>query len=128
MSLISSLIPALADKTAAADTGLKVAPRYEINETPESFSLLVHLPGVSKDGLELNVDQAEVRLNARLAWRKPEGWTALHRETPDATYELVLAHESAVDADKVQAELRDGVLRVTLSKTAALKPRKIAVD
>jgi HSP20 family protein len=131
MSLIaslSSLIPASADKTAAAaDTGLKVAPRYEIHETPESFSLLVHLPGVAKDGLELSVDHAEVRLTGRRAWSKPEDWTALHRETPDATYELVLAHEHGIDADKVEAELRDGVLRVVLAKTEALKPRKITV-
>ena len=128
MSLISSLIPALAEKPVVADTGLKVAPRYEINETSDSFLLLVHLPGVSRDGLELNVDHAEVRLNARPVWRKPEGWTTLHRETPDASFELVLSHESAIDADKVQAELRDGVLRVTLPKIAELKPRKIVVS
>jgi HSP20 family molecular chaperone IbpA len=131
MSLLSSQIPAQADKTSVADTdtdtGLKIAPRYEIKETPEAFSLQVYLPGVSKDGLDLKVDHAEVRLNARRAWRKPEGWTALHRETSDASYELVFSHQSAFDADTIQAELRDGVLRVTLPKAGAVKPRKIVV-
>ena len=49
------------------------------------------------------------------------------RETPPADYSLTLAHDNTFDADKVHAELRDGVLRVTLPKAEALKPRKIAV-
>jgi HSP20 family molecular chaperone IbpA len=60
----------------------------------------------------------------------PAGWTTLHRESaaPDAVYELVLTHDNAFDADKVAAELRDGVLRLSLPKIEALKPRKIAVN
>lgn len=133
MSLITSLIPALADKkqdgatAVAEDLGPTVAPRYEITETPEAYGLTVQLPGVAKDGLELSVDHEQVRLVGRRGWRKPEAWTTLHRETPDAAFELTLAHERAVDADKVKAELRDGVLRVALPKAEALKPRKITV-
>jgi HSP20 family molecular chaperone IbpA len=52
----------------------------------------------------------------------------LHRESADAPYELVLAHENAIDVDKIAAEIRDGVLRVSLPKHEALKPRKIAVN
>jgi HSP20 family molecular chaperone IbpA len=58
----------------------------------------------------------------------PTGWTTLHRETADSAYELLLAHDHAFTADKVVAELRDGVLRLSLPKTEALKPRKIAVN
>ena len=35
----------------------------------------------------------------------PAGWTPLYRETSDATYELLLSHDNAFDADKVVAEL-----------------------
>jgi HSP20 family molecular chaperone IbpA len=138
MSLISSLIPSFgaapAEKTNAAssttpatDLGPTVAPRYDVTETPEAYGLTVELPGVAKNGLELSVDHEQVRVVGRRAWTKPDGWTALHRETREAAFELVLAHGRAIDAEKVHAELRDGVLRVSLPKAEALKPRKIAV-
>ncbi len=103
-------------------------PAYELKETPGAFGATVYLPGVSRDGLELTVDEAEIRIVGRRAWKQPEGWTALYRETVDAPFELVLAHDNAVDADKIAAELRDGVLRVSLPKHEALKPRKITVS
>jgi HSP20 family molecular chaperone IbpA len=105
-----------------------VKPLYEITETNDAFGLTVHLPGVTKDGLEITAEDAQIRLVGRRAWKQPEGWTALHRETADAAFELVLTHENAIDADKIVAELRDGVLRVSLPKHEAIKPRKIAVN
>ena len=53
---------------------------------------------------------------------------ALHRESVDATYELVLTHDNAINSEAIAAELRDGVLSVTLPKAEAIKPRKIAVN
>ncbi len=139
MSLISSLIPSFAGAPAktsdgavaragAADHGPALAPRYQVAETPEAFGLTVELPGVAKDGLELSVDNEQIRVMGRRAWHKPEAWTALHRETRETAFELVLEHGRAIDAEKVHAELRDGVLRVSLPKAEALKPRKIAVE
>jgi len=135
MSLISSLIPAFATSPAtrsgapagSASSEPTIAPRYEVTETPEAYGLSVELPGVAKDGLELSVDHEQVRVLGRRAWRKPEGWNALHRESREAAFELVLDHGRAIDAEKVHAELRDGVLRVSLPKAEALKPRKVAV-
>lgn len=134
MSFLTSLIPSLssapaarADSAPAAGSEPTVAPRYQITETAEAFGLTVELPGVAKDGLELSVDHEQIRVVGRRAWRKPEGWTALHRESREAAFELVLDHGRSIDADKVHAELRDGVLRVSLPKAEALKPRKIAV-
>ena len=40
----------------------------------------------------------------------------------------MLTHDNVLDLDKVQAELRDGVLRVALVKTEAIKPRRITVS
>jgi HSP20 family protein len=88
----------------------------------------VRLPGVAKDGLEITADSSQFRVVGRRAWQQPEGWTAVHRETEDAPYELVLAHDNVLNVDQIQAELADGILRVTLPKTEALKPRKIAVN
>lgn len=141
MSLITSLIPSLAgaptqteEGSASAsrnatgtDLGPTVSPRYQVTETAEAFGLVVELPGVAKDGLELSVDHAQIRVVGRRAWQQPEKWTAHHREIRDAAFVLNLEHGRAIDAEKVQAELRDGILRVALPKAEALKPRKITV-
>lgn len=132
MSLLTSLLPTVSpqsklETTPANDKLPSIAPRYQIAETPEAYALTVDLPGVSKDGLELSVDHEQIRVFGRRAWLQPATWTALHRETREAHYELVLEHGRAIDFAKITADLRDGVLRVALPKTEALKPRKIAV-
>jgi HSP20 family protein len=135
MSLISSLIPSIKRTAAPADTaagpsdlGPTIKPAYELNETTDGFSVTVQLPGVDHAGLELNADADSVSIVARRTWKQPEGWTSLYRESTDTAYELVLSHENVIDLDKIQAELRDGVLRISLVKTEAVKPRKITVS
>lgn len=134
MSLINSLIPNLGRNLARSErpgeTQLEptLKPLYEIKETEEAYGVTVYLPGVAKDGLEITAEAGELRIVGRRAWKQPEGWTPLYRESTDAPFELVLTHDNAIDADKVAAELRDGVLRVSLPKAEALKPRKITVS
>jgi HSP20 family molecular chaperone IbpA len=134
MTLLNTLIPSFnrapaeQDASRPADLARTVKPAYEIKETPEAWGLTVYLPGVTKDGLELTAEEGQFRVVGRRAWKQPEGWTSLYRETGDAAFELVLTHENTVDADKVVAELSDGVLRVSLPKHEAIKPRKIAVN
>ena len=133
MSLLNNLLPSLQrtstnGATAPADElGATIRPVYEIKETPDAFGVTVFLPGVAKAGLELTAEDGQVRIVGRRAWTRPEAWTALYRETSGAPFELVLTHEHAIDPDKIVAELRDGVLRVSLPKPEALKPRKIAI-
>jgi HSP20 family protein len=135
MSLFTNILPtftrapaaACADGAACSSSGSAIKPSYRVQETPEAYRLSVNLPGVAKDGLELTAEGNEVRITGRRGWTQPEGWTALHRETAESNYELVLTHDNAIDADKIAAELRDGVLVVTLPKPEAVKPRKIAV-
>ena len=134
MSLLNTIVPSLSrspdnrdGKNRAADLARAVKPLYEIKETPDAFGLTVYLPGVTKDGLEITAEEGQLRIVGRRAWKQPEGWTALHRESVDAPFELVLAHDNAIDPEKIAAELRDGVLRISLPKHEAIKPRKIAV-
>jgi HSP20 family molecular chaperone IbpA len=133
MSLLDVLTPsrvrgsATHDHNRASDFAGTIRPRYEFKETAEAWGLTVHLPGVSREGLELTAEEGQLRIVGRRAWKQPEGWTALYRETADLPYELVLTHDNAVNVDAIAAEVRDGVLRVSLPKHEALKPRRIAV-
>jgi HSP20 family molecular chaperone IbpA len=131
MSLLNHFLPsqtATSTQDNASELGNTVKPAYEIKETPEAFGLTVYLPGVAKDGLELTAEEGQVRIVGRRQWKQPEGWTSLYRESGDATFELVLEHDNAIDAEKITAELRDGILQATLPKHEAAKPRKIAVN
>jgi HSP20 family molecular chaperone IbpA len=133
MSLFNTLVPALGrspsarDNNRPADLAETVKPVYEIKETEEAFGATVFLPGVTRDGLEITAEENQIRIIGRRAWKQPEGWTALHRESTNVPFELVLSHDNAIDTDKVAAELRDGVLRISLPKHEAIKPRKITV-
>jgi len=133
MSLLNTLLPTFTRNGAVAtdansDLSPVVKPAYEIRETPDSFALTASLPGVAKDALELTAEAGQFRIVGRRSWKQPDGWTTLYRETAEAPYELVLTHDNAIDADKVSAELREGILRIVLPKREALKPRKIAVS
>ena len=133
MSLVNTLIPSLGRALSerqrnAQDVGPTVKPLFEIKETDEAYGITVYLPGVAKEGLEITAEAGELRIVGRRTWKQPEGWTPLYRESADAPYELVLTHDNAIDAEKIAAELRDGVLRISLPKAEAFKPRKIAVS
>jgi HSP20 family molecular chaperone IbpA len=133
MSQFNSLVPSFGRSPAngegakGSDLGRTVRPVFEVKETDEAYGLTVQLPGVAKEGLEITAESGEVRVVGRKGWKQPEGWTALYAESADAPYELVLGHDNAIDVEKIHAELRDGVLRASLPKAEALKPRKIAV-
>lgn len=134
MSFLKALIPStnsetsLCEKQGCTESASTVRPRYELDETPEAWALTVFLPGVDKAGLEMTIDDGQLRIVGRRAWKNPGSWTALYRETSDAAFELAIDHDKAVDAEKVHAELADGVLRASLPKVAAIQPRKIAVN
>lgn len=133
MSLLNTLIPSLSGtparrkRDAAGEFNPTVKPANEIQETADAWGVTVYLPGVAKDGLELTAEDGQFHVTGRSAWKQPAGWTALYRESADMPFELILTHDNAIDADKIAAELKDDVLRVSLPKHEALKPSKIAV-
>jgi HSP20 family protein len=133
MSLLNSIVPSLNRAPATTDRqagelGRSIKPHYEIKETPDAWGVTVYLPGVGKEGLELTAEDNQLRVVGRRAWKQPEGWTALYRESVDVPFALVLSHDNAIDIDRIAAEIGDGVLRVSLPKHEAIKPRKIAVS
>jgi HSP20 family protein len=136
MSLFNQIVPRLSRSFARQQNGAQgntepeftVKPVYDLTESADAWGLTAYLPGVTKEGLELSVEDSLITLRGRRAWQKPEGWTAVYRESVDAPYALTLQHDNTVDAEKIHAELKDGVLRVSLPKAEAVKPRKIVVN
>jgi HSP20 family molecular chaperone IbpA len=132
MSFFNQIVPRLSrpfnGEPAATENEFTVRPAYKFTDNAEAWGLVAHLPGVTREGLELTAGDGRITIRGRRGWQKPEGWTAVHRESLDAPYELSFEHDNTVEADKIHAELKDGVLRVSLPKAEAIKPRKISVN
>lgn len=129
MSIFNALIPAVRKNQALAEEAHQSRrPQFQVNETDQAYHLTVNLPGVAKSGLEITDEGGELTIVGTRASRIPEGVAVLHRESSDAPFKLVLAHENTVDTGKIEAEMKDGVLRLTLAKAESAKPRKIQVS
>ena len=83
---------------------------------------------MTKEALALTAEDGRLTIRGRRGWQKSEGWTAVYRKSLDAPYELTLEHDNTVDADKIHAGLKDGVLRVSLPRAEALTPCKITLN
>lgn len=136
MNIFNQIVPRLtrsvgrkSDEAAdeATNTGLTLKPLFEVEEAPEAWSLTVQLPGVTKENLELTAENDQITIVGRRSWQAPADWTALYRESVDSPYRLVLEHDNNVDVAKIAAELKDGLLKVSLPKVEAVKPRKVTI-
>jgi HSP20 family molecular chaperone IbpA len=133
MSFINSILSKVNPTTTTAaerapQPEFTLKPAYRISQTPEAWTLTVQLPGVAKEGLDISVEDGIISIHGRRQWQQPGEWTSLYRESYDSSYALTLQHDHTVDASRIQAELKDGVLRLSLPKVEAAKPRKINVN
>ena len=103
-------------------------PRYYVDQSKDDTLVQVELPGVSKDELNLTVENKEMLIEGSASYRLPESWKILHRESKARAYRLRLRIGDQVDQAAIKAQLSDGVLTVTLPKAAAAKPKKVEIS
>ncbi len=102
-------------------------PRVDVYETNEGFVLLADLPGVEPASIDLSVTGNVLTLRGeKVASELPEGH-AQAREREVGAFHRQVTLSSEVNFDAVQAESRNGVLKVTLPKQEAAKPRTIPI-
>lgn len=114
--------------TPAAETRSARRPRYLIENTPEAHTIRVELPGVTKDAVQLKLEDGVLHLSATRASTAPENWKPVHRELSDEGYELRLKLNDRVDDGRLSANLEDGVLTLVLPVKEAVKPRSITIQ
>jgi HSP20 family protein len=104
-----------------------VAPEVNIYETPEGYVLEAEMPGVPKDGIEVTLENNTLTF---VGHRKHECVTGhpLYRESRQADFRRVFELDPAVDPEKISAEMRQGVLTLTLPKAERVRPRKITIS
>ena len=103
-------------------------PRVDIVEKENELLLIADMPGTTRDAIELNYEDGQLTIHARVAQRAPEKARALRSEYGVGDYRRTFQIGKGVDAQAMHAEYHAGVLTVHLPKAEAAKPRKIVVN
>ncbi len=107
-------------QTVATSLASEDAFPVDVYADKENVFVRAELPGVNREGLNVEITDDQLTIaGSRKNPRDPEN---------AETFSRTLTIPEAVQADKVAAAYQDGVLTVTLPKTEAVKPRKIAVN
>lgn len=104
-----------------------VTPRVNIVEDDQNVHIEAELPGVAKGGVEIEIRDGELTLKGRRQVRTNNGALRL-AERAEAGYWRVFTLGNGVQADKITAEMNDGVLKLTVPKAEHVKPRVISVN
>ena len=102
-----------------------IAPEVDILENEEEILLYADLPGVTREDLTIHIDNGKLTLNG-IRKLKAEG-AAVWEELGYVEYHRVFSVPQSIDTANISAELRDGVLKLHMAKSAGAKPRKIEI-
>jgi HSP20 family protein len=102
-----------------------VAPRVNIIDNADDVLIEAELPGVAKDAVDIQVNNGDLVVTGRRA-------NGLHgtkhiAERPRATYRRVFTLTKAIDPEKIDAHMENGLLQLRLHKAESVKPRKITI-
>lgn len=122
------------DIEVASSTGKNLATREEtrymvppvdIYETDSTLAVIVDLPGVGKDDVDIRVDQGILTIKGKIRYERPKGLIRGEFGLLDFFRQFQLSDE--VDQSKISAESKNGVLTITLPKAEKAKPRQVKV-
>jgi HSP20 family protein len=102
-------------------------PNADIYETPNELKVVLEMPGIEKNNIEINIEDDVLRVEGRLDLSKYAGLQPLYTEYNVGHYARSFQLSSKIDQSKIAAEMKDGVLSLTLPKAEEAKPRTIRV-
>ncbi|MEZ4331113.1 MAG: Hsp20/alpha crystallin family protein [Myxococcota bacterium] len=107
-----------------------VYPLVNLSENEEGYVLSAELPGVSPDAITVSIEGSTVTLSGERKIEYPVGQgAAVHRrERQSGSFRRAFELPSEIDLDRARASHKNGILTLTLPKSAAAKPRQIAIE
>jgi HSP20 family molecular chaperone IbpA len=96
--------------------GVLFVPRSDIYETADAIHLICDMPGVGKDAADITLEQNILTISGHIEPREHEGQTLNYAEYRVGDYERRFTLSGEIDRDGIEAQLQDGVLRITLPK------------
>jgi HSP20 family molecular chaperone IbpA len=101
-------------------------PRTDIYESDDEIVLITDMPGVDEDTVDITVEKNILTVNGLVEATEPEGYTLSYAEYRVGDYQRSFKLSNEIDQEKIDATIKDGVLRLTLPKVGPTT-RKIAV-
>jgi HSP20 family protein len=113
----------------AAQHGTGWAPPIDVYETEDRYVVTAELPGLAREQIELAVQDNRLSIRGARSAGTPESSTRHYHqvERGHGAFERLFRFADPVEQDRITADLRDGVLTITLPKAAA-PPRRIQVS
>jgi HSP20 family protein len=114
-------------RTEEEDTARFIRPRTSVFEYDDSVKLIMDMPGVSRENLEINYNRGELSISG-----KREGWDkdnmkACYCERFEGGFKRIFSLDDTLDPEKIEAKISNGVLELNIPKMEAVKPRKIEI-
>jgi HSP20 family protein len=103
-------------------------PRVDIWETEDAILVAADMPGADENSVDVTVEKNVLSINGKVERERPEGHSILLSEYDVGDYQRVFTLPNEIDQERIQASVRNGVLRLTLHKARAAKPKKIEVS
>lgn len=103
-------------------------PSIDIHEGPDGLILEADLPGVTESSLRIDLEHNVLNLQARVVRPIPAGARLLHEESPIVGFFRSFILTDDIQKDAIRAELKNGVLRLTLPRAERAKSRRIEVS
>ena len=114
----------LAERTESRNV---FVPRTDIYEQKDALVVIADMPGVDEKSVDINVEKNVLTITGRVAAEEIPGYRLLYSEYETGDYERSFRLSNEIDVDKIEATVRQGVLRIVLGKSEAAKLKKIAV-
>jgi HSP20 family protein len=110
-------------------TGRPWSPAVDILETEDAVTLKADLPDVKTEDIDIQVENGTMTLKGHRSFERNDAVKGYHRiERSYGEFVRSFAVPPTVEADKVAAEYKNGVLTITLPKKEAAKPRQVKVE
>jgi len=107
--------------------GRVFTPRTDIYEREDAIVVVADMAGVDEQSVDINVEKNVLTITGRVARQEPEGYTLRYAEYDVGDYQRTFTLSNEIDVGRIEATIKNGVLRVTLPKSAETLPKKIAV-
>ena len=104
-----------------------IRPRTSIQERPDAVTIVMDIPGVSKENLDIQFNRGELMITGhRETWNR-EKMKPCYCERIEGSYRRVFSLDNTLDPSHIDAKLNQGVLELVIPKVEAAKPRKIQI-
>ncbi|MBM5810934.1 MAG: Hsp20/alpha crystallin family protein [Gammaproteobacteria bacterium] len=114
-------------RAQAREAAYLLVPPADIFEDADSVTLTLDMPGVTKERLKVEAERDTLLVEGEAAINVPAGIDPAYAEVRSTRYHRSFALTGELDAERIEASLRDGVLSLRIPKRAELKPRRIEV-